>query len=486
MSARGTTDVPYAGLLVADRSPRTGASVEVRNPALPREVVGAVADADSADVEAAVLAAQAAGRSWAATPLAERAARLHDATARLGERSAERAVLYVRENGKTLAEAEREVTGLPARLRLVLGWADMLADEPVAGSPGVVVRRRPYGVTACIAPFNAPLTQTLPQVVSALLTGNTVVVKPPPTCPLTLTDALATLASGLPPGCVNVVQGEAAVGAALVAHPAVRKVAFTGSTATGRQILRSAAQTVKSVTLELGGNDPAIVLDDVDLGAAAMTALAGSIFRMAGQVCMAVKRIYVEEQVHDAFVDALCAQVDRLVVGNGLASGVTMGPLHSESGLAKVSALVDQAESDGATVRVLGRRADGPDERGWFLLPRVVTDVAPDAALVTEEQFGPAVPVVKVRRAEEALALANDTEYGLSGSVWTADLSRGADLASQLEVGVAFVNTHGTQAVNATNAPYGGAKQSGLGRKAGLRGVDEYAELQTVVVAEGQ
>jgi acyl-CoA reductase-like NAD-dependent aldehyde dehydrogenase len=392
----------------------------------------------------------------------------------------------VRENGKTLSEAEREVTGLPARLRLVLGWADRLADESVGGSGAVVVRRRPYGVTACVAPFNAPLTQTLPQVLSALLAGNTVVVKPPPTCPLTLTDALRTVASALPGGCVNVVQGGAEVGAALVGHPLVRKVAFTGSTASGRQVLRSAAETVKSVTLELGGNDAAVVLADADLSDTTLAALTSSVFRMAGQVCMAVKRVYVEAPLHDDLVEALIAHVDRLVLGNGLDPEVTMGPLHSKRGVAKVRGLVDEAEAAGATVHVLGQRADDPADGGWFYSPRILTDIPPHARLVSEEQFGPALPVVPVRTADEAVALANGTEYGLSGSVWTADLGRGAELAARLEVGVAFVNTHGTQSVNATNAPYGGVKQSGLGRKAGLRGLDEYAEIQTLIVPQRQ
>jgi acyl-CoA reductase-like NAD-dependent aldehyde dehydrogenase len=284
---------------------------------------------------------------------------------------------------------------------------------------------------------------------------------------------------------VNVVTGVPdEIGDALTTHPDIGKIGFTGSIRAARRIGANAAQTIKSVTFELGGNDPAILLDDADLSDATMNRIVANAFFMAGQYCMAIKRIFVPESLADAFHDALRRSVDKIVVGDGLVPGVTMGPLHSQAQLARATGFVDDARARGADVETLGTIADeAVFARGYFMQPTIVTNIAADAPLVADEQFCPSVPILTYRDVEEALASANDTIYGLGGSVWSRDLDRAARVASRIAAGMVSINAHGGPV--SRHVARGGIKQSGVGRKLGLEGILDYLQTQTITTPAG-
>jgi aldehyde dehydrogenase len=298
---------------------------------------------------------------------------------------------------------------------------------------------------------------------------------------LTVGGVLAELAAALPPGVLNVVAGSGPeVGAVLTGHDRVRKVMFTGSTATGRHIMRAASSNLKSLSLELGGNDPAIVLAGADLGSGVVEELVRGTFTAAGQVCYAPKRLYVHRSLVDAFVEQFCAQVDAIVVGDGLTPGVTMGPVNNEQQFRGVRALTDSAEHSGGHVRLLGRLHEEADESaGWFLRPAVVTGLDHTAPLVSEEQFGPVVPILPFDTEDEAVALANDSEYGLAASVWSEDTEHAFAVAGRIDAGTVFVNIHRVGAAD-VSMPFGGFKQSGIGRGHGVVALEECSELQVL------
>jgi acyl-CoA reductase-like NAD-dependent aldehyde dehydrogenase len=405
----------------------------------------------------------------------------------LAEDIDERAILFVRENGKTTAEARAELAGVPARQRLTLELAAELDLRREADSPSGrgFVGYLPFGVVVSIVPWNAPIGLAFLQIIPALLAGNTIVLKPPETCPLSLIGAIESIAPLLPPGVINVVTGlPTEIGDTLTTHPDVNKIAFTGSVPSARKIMANAALTIKGITLELGGNDPAILLNDADLGDATMERMAKAVYRMTGQVCMAIKRIYVPESIENRFLDAFTRAVDKIVVGDGLDTTVTMGPMHTARALDRAQTIVADAAKRSAKVQVLGQIPDHAGfDRGHFMRPTVVSDIAEDAPLMVEEQFCPAVPVATYRDVDDAIARANATDYGLGGSVWSRDIVRASDLARRLHAGTVFVNAHGTESIN-RKLPYGGIKQSGIGRRAGIEGVREYLQVQTLATFE--
>jgi acyl-CoA reductase-like NAD-dependent aldehyde dehydrogenase len=461
--------------------------IEVFSPARPDELVGTVPRGAPDDVERAIAAAKAAQPGWAAKSYSERARILAPGLERLSGDIDERAALFVRENGKTTPEARGELAGVPSRQRLTLELAAELDQPHEADAPNgrSLVGYLPFGVVVSIVPWNAPVSLAFLQIIPALLAGNTVVLKPPETCPLSLILSIEMIAPLLPAGVINVVTGlPAEIGDTLTTHPDVDKVAFTGSIPSARKIMANAAQTIKGITLELGGNDPAILLEDADLGDAAMERMAKSVYRMTGQVCMAIKRIYVPESIKGKFLDAFTRTVDKIVVGDGLDTTVTMGPMHTARALDRAQGLVADAARRNAKVQVLGQVPDKAGfGKGHFMQPTVVSDIAEDAPLMGEEQFCPAVPVATYRDVDDAIARANATIYGFGGSVWSRDIGRATDLARKLRAGTVFVNTHGTESVN-RKLPYGGIKQSGIGRRAGIEGLREYMQVQTLTTFE--
>lgn len=287
------------------------------------------------------------------------------------------------------------------------------------------------------------------------------------------------MAAVFPPGVINVVHGDIEVGETLTTHPLVRKVGFTGGAATARAVMKSAAESIKNLTLELGGNDPAIVLDDADIEKTLDRMLSG-IFTRSGQICFAVKRIYVPRAMHDQFVDALCNRVSEFVVGHGLSEGVNFGPLATEAQYQNVRKLIDIAKASDAQVVELGRMADGVDKNdGYYMLPHVVIGASHTDQVSCCEQFGPVIPVIAYDDEEQVIEWANDSEYGLGSSVWTSDSERGFQIASRIEAGSTFINSHSFDSLD-LRMPFGGIKLSGIGREFGEAGMAEYVEEHAI------
>lgn len=455
----------------------------VVNPAT-EEVLDTVPRAGAEEVDLAVRNAQAAFRSWSATPAARRGDLMLRAAHHVLDHLEELSRTLTLEQGKPLRESRLEIRRFVETLVHYAGLGRNLRGGYVPnldeGAYGLVLKR-PMGVVAAIVPWNFPTTLLGNKLGPALVTGNTVVAKPAETTPLTtLRIAQLLHEAGLPPGVFNVVTGTGPeTGEALVRHPLVRKVAFTGSTAVGQRIMALAAEGVKRVTLELGGSDPMIVCDDADLDAAASAASVGRFFN-CGQACVAVKRLYVFASVAEAFLDKLLARVQRLRVGPGLEEGVHMGPLHTARQRQRIEEQVQDALDRGARLVHGGRRPQDPRlHRGYFSEPTVLLDPELESRVAREEVFGPVLPVWRVHDLEEAIQRANDSPYGLGSSIWTRSLQRASEAAERLEAGYTWVNS-----VNRIydELPFGGVKQSGFGKEHGLEALDYYMETKSVVV----
>jgi acyl-CoA reductase-like NAD-dependent aldehyde dehydrogenase len=443
----------------------------VINPATG-EVFAQAPECTREQLDAALESAHKAQLSWKTDATARTGALLAAADA-VDAAAKELGPLLTAEQGKPVAQAIGEAKGIALWLRhfakLDLPREVIQDDERVFAE----VVRRPVGVVAAITPWNFPLSMAAWKFAPALRAGNTVVVKPSPYTPLATLRLGEVLRDALPPGVLNIVSGSDELGGWMTSHPLVRKISFTGSVATGKKVAAAAAPDLKRVTLELGGNDPAIVLDDVDTEKVAEK-LFWSAFRNSGQVCIAVKRVYVPERLHDDLVDALAAKARAAKVGDGMAEGTDLGPINNKPQFERVSELVSDALSNGATAVAGGGPLDRP---GYFFAPTVLTGVSDGTRIVDEEQFGPALPVIPYRDVDDALARANATTFGLGGSVWSADPDRAAGVAERLETGTAWVNTH---AALAPHQPFGGAKWSGIGVENGSWGLLGYTEIQVV------
>jgi acyl-CoA reductase-like NAD-dependent aldehyde dehydrogenase len=469
-----------------ESQPGAAGTYPVHNPARPAEIVGHAPAADHGQLDAAVQAARRAAPGWRELPVAERVAAVMAAAAAASQRLHERdgARLYTREHGKVLSEATMEIDTAPAIASVLASMAEAALTPELLDpqSPYPRLQREPYGVAALVLPFNWPLAVMMTKLTSALSAGNTAVVKAPPTCPLAVLEFGAAFAAALPPGVVSVLAGPGTeLARALVSHPGVDVISLTGGVATGRAVMAAAAPRLTPVLLELGGNDAAIIAPDIAVSEQLVEQLVAATYTTCGQVCMAIKRLYAPADRVGELADAVLARCEREVVGDGLADETTLGPLHNAAGRNRVAGLVADAEAHGARVRTAGRiREADADTGGYFALPTVVTDLAPDSALATEEQFGPVLPIFGYQSIDDAVAAANATDFGLTASVWSGDEALADRVASQLAAGTVSINCHGMAAQD-PRLPFGGVGQSGLGREFGIDGIRVFTQPRAFV-----
>ncbi|MFP5472908.1 MAG: aldehyde dehydrogenase family protein [Gammaproteobacteria bacterium] len=449
------------------------ATLDVINPAT-EQVFATAAQADEAQLNEAVAAAKKAFTAWSKTDIAERREKLLAVAAAVEQQAEEFARLVTMEQGKPLQLARREVADAVGMLKFfsMMDLPDVVLKE--SSKERIVQQRKPLGVVAAIAAWNFPLQILAAKVAPALITGNTVVAKPAPTTPLSALLFAKVAAPILPPGVLNVIVDNNDLGAALSGHPGVAKVTFTGSTATGRRVMSSAAPSLKRLTLELGGNDAAIVLDDAD-----PAAIARKIFLLAfinsGQTCIAIKRLYVPASLYDAVCDELVKVAAKAVVGDGLDEKTTLGPLQNKQQFERVKGLIADAKANGRLIA----GGDVHAGKGYFIPPTLVRDIPDGARVVREEQFGPILPILAYDDLDDAVARANDSEFGLGASVWTSNPSRGLAVAKRLEAGSVWVNNHTDIRADIS---FGGAKQSGIGVEMGQHGLEEFTQA-TVIYA---
>ncbi|HUK89145.1 MAG TPA: aldehyde dehydrogenase family protein [Blastocatellia bacterium] len=463
---------------------RNGDLFQVMNPATG-EGVDTAPRATVEDTRDAIDAAQAAFEIWSEWPQGKRADVLRRAVELVRMHDKELAALLTREQGKPIREAILEIRRFAHTIEYYAGLGKNIRGGYIPqideGKYGLIIKR-PLGVVGAIVPWNFPVSLMGNKVGPALLAGNTMVIKPAETTPLTDLRVIGLfLEAGLPKGVLNVVTGRGTVvGEEIVTNPKVRKIGFTGSTEVGRQVMASAAAQIKRVTLELGGSDPMIVCDDADMDGAVKAAAVGRFFN-CGQACLAIKRLYLFDSIADDFIVRLAARVKKLKVANGMSEGAIVGPLHTETQRAEVEAQVQDAIGRGAKVITGGERLSGPEyDRGNFYAPTVLTNVPEDSRMATEEVFGPALPIFRIKDLDEGIAKANNSIFGLGSSVWTRDLGRATKAAERIQSGYTWINSPQTIY---DELPFGGFKQSGLGKEHGTEALDYYTESKSVVVS---
>jgi aldehyde dehydrogenase (NAD+) len=458
-------------------------TIEVVNPAT-EEVIAEVASAEQADVDAAVAAARAAfDGPWSRLSARERGRIVWKIGEKLMEKADEIARLETLHNGKPIFESRQiEVPAAAECFQYFAGWADKIHGEtiPVKGSFLTYTLREPVGVVAAIVPWNFPLLLTAWKVAPALACGNTVIIKPASQTPLTAL-ALAEVAqeAGLPPGVLNVITGPGStVGQMIVEHPGIDKIAFTGDTSTGKGIMKGSADTLKRITLELGGKSPNIVFADADLDAALRGATTG-IFYGKGEVCAAGSRLLVDKSIKSEFIDKVAARAKKMLPGDPMDPKTRLGAISSKKQLDNDLRYIETAKQEGATLVAGGGRADIGTGKGYFLQPTVFDGVTPEMTIAREEIFGPVLATIEFADLDEAIARANDSTYGLAAAVWTRDIKKAHYVARKLQAGTIWINTYN---VYDTAAPFGGYKQSGFGREMSMHALEHYTQVKSVWV----
>jgi aldehyde dehydrogenase (NAD+) len=465
------------------RDASNGKTQPVVNPAT-EEVIAEVASATNEDVDAAVQAARAAlDGPWGKMPARERGRLVYKLGEQLMAQADEVARLETLHNGKPITESRHVEIPMAAEcLQYFAGWADKVHGEtvPVKGGQLVYTLREPVGVVAAIVPWNFPLLIAVWKVAPALAMGNTVILKPASQTPLTAI-ALGEMATalGFPPGVLNVITGSGATaGQAIVDHPGIDKIAFTGDTSTGKGIMKSAADTLKHITLELGGKSPNIVFADADLDAAVRGATMG-IFYGKGEVCAAGSRLLVEASIKDEFLGKVAERTKKMVAGDPLNPKTRFGAISSKGQLDRVLQYVETAKREGATLLAGGERADIGTGKGYFMQPTVFGNVTTDMTIAREEIFGPVLAAIEFADVEDAIAKANNSIYGLASGIWTRDVRKAHYVASKLKAGTVWINTYNAYD---TAAAFGGYKQSGFGREMSMHALEYYTQIKTVWV----
>src|SRR5215510_1180891 len=484
MSVAATVEGKLFGQLFINGAWRDSAArLDVVNPAT-EATLGTVGAAAARDIDDAVSAARAAlAGPWRSLSARERGRFLSKMSQRILERADEFARLETLHNGKPIFESRQiEIPAAAECLEYYAGWADKVMGEtiPVRGNYLTYTLREPLGVVAAIVPWNFPLLLAVWKVAPALATGNVVILKPASQTPLTAL-ALGEIAVevGLPAGVLNVITGPgSSVGQAIVEHPGIDKIAFTGDTSTGKGIMRAAAETLKKITLELGGKSPNIVLPDADLDAALRGATTG-IFYGKGEVCAAGSRLLVDRTIKDQFMEKLAARAKKMLAGDPLDPKTRYGALASRKQLETVQRYVDVAKKEGASLVAGGGRADIGTGKGYFFQPTVFDNVAPEMTIAREEIFGPVLATIEFSDLDEAIARANDSQYGLAAAVWTRDVKKAHYVARRLQAGTVWINTYN---IYDTAAPFGGYKASGFGREMSAHALEHYTQVKSVWV----
>lgn len=449
--------------------------LKVVNPAT-EAVFATIERASQKQAGDAIAAAKAAFPGWAKTPIEKRQAAVSKIADIVRDNAAELAGLLTAEQGKPLPEALGEMAWTEGYLR---HYATLSLETKVVqddATARVEVHRKPLGVVVGIVAWNFPVLLAAWKLGPALVAGNTIVLKPAPTTPVATLRFAALIKDAVPPGVVNVIADENELGAFLTSHPDVAKVSFTGSTETGKKIMKSGADTLKRLTLELGGNDVAIVLDDVNVKEVAPKIFDAAMLN-CGQVCMAAKRIYVQDAIYDEMASAMAAIAKDVVVDDGAKQGARIGPLQNRMQFEKVKGLIDSAKKEGATV--VGGESGG--RTGFFIKPAIITNVKEGNRIVDEEQFGPVIPLIRFKSDSEIVARANASPYGLGGSVWSSNFDRARKIAEDIDAGTVWINQHITIG---PHIPMAGSKQSGIGVEQSLEGLAEFTQVRVLNMAK--
>lgn len=462
-------------MTIGGKAASSDSQLDVRNPATG-QVFAAVPDAGAAELEAAIAAARNAFPAWRDTPWAERAAIVNRIGETIAANAAELAAMLTREQGKPAEQAQFEVMAAAQWCQATATLT--LPDREIEAGPGrrQVTRYVPIGVVAGISPWNFPVVLSIWKIAPALLAGNTLVLKPSPFTPMTVLRIGELVRDFVPAGVLNIITGGDALGPLMTSHPGFDKVSFTGSTATGRRVMANAASTLKRLTLELGGNDAAIVMPDVNVPETAEK-LFWSAFTNSGQVCVATKRAYVHSDIYDAFRDELAKLALAVPMGDGSQQGTALGPIQNKPQYDRVKGLLADCEANGYQLL----QGEAPEGDGLFVPVTLVDNPPEDSRIVQEEQFGPILPLVRFTEVEDAIAKANNTDMGLAGTVWSADMDAAMRIAERMDTGNVWINEG---LALSPFAAFGGRKQSGMGVENGIEGLMAYTDPKTFLVTK--